>query len=130
MFYIAFICGYKMKRTLIVGASEKPERYAFKASVMLNEYGHEVYAYGLRAGKMENQTIETLWPSQANFDTVTLYVGPQNQGEYEDKIIALKPKRVVFNPGTENPAFAAKLENAGVSAVEACTLVMLRTGQY
>jgi uncharacterized protein len=119
-----------MKKTLVVGASEKPDRYGYKASVMLAEYHHEVYPFGLRAGSIQGKFIETSWPEKETFDTVTLYVGPQNQGEYIPKILALKPKRVVFNPGTENPDFEQKLEEAGIEALEACTLVMLRTGQY
>ncbi|OYU95382.1 MAG: CoA-binding protein [Bacteroidetes bacterium B1(2017)] len=119
-----------MKRTLVIGASEKPERYAYKASVMLNEYKHDVYPFGQKAGSIEGMPIETNWPKDQSFDTVTLYVGPQNQDSYYEPILALKPKRVVFNPGTENPAFEARLEAAGIKALEACTLVLLRTGQY
>ncbi|MCF8447521.1 MAG: CoA-binding protein, partial [Bacteroidia bacterium] len=102
----------------------------YKASVMLAEYHHEVYPFGLKAGSIQGKSIETIWPEGETFDTVTLYVGPQNQDTYIPKILALKPKRVVFNPGTENPDFEQKLEEAGIEALEACTLVMLRTGQY
>jgi predicted CoA-binding protein len=119
-----------MKRTLVIGASENPERYANKATKMLIEYGHEVYSYGLKSGKIGEQVIETTWPTEQNFDTVTLYVGPQNQAEYFEKIISLKPNRVVFNPGTENFAFETELRNSGIEALEACTLVLLRTNQY
>lgn len=119
-----------MKRTLVIGASEKPERYAYNVTVMLNEYKHDTYAYGLRAGNIEGNAIQTSWPTEEVFDTVTLYVGPQNQGDYQEKILALHPKRVIFNPGTENAAFETILENVGIEALEACTLVLLRTNQY
>jgi uncharacterized protein len=119
-----------MKRTLIIGASPKSERYSYIAAQMLTEYGHEVYAHGLREGFMGEIPIFTEWPMGQNFDTITLYVGPQNQPEYEERIVALRPKRVIFNPGTENTVFATKLKSTGIEAVEACTLVMLRTNQF
>lgn len=118
------------KRTLVVGASTKPERYAYKAINRLLENGHEVIAYGNRAGTVENVTIETEWNPAWKVETVTLYVGPANQDELMDKIIALRPARVIFNPGTENPVFFRKLEQAGILYEEACTLVLLATGVY
>jgi len=119
-----------MKKTLIIGASPNSDRYAFKATEMLTEYYHPVYAFGLKAGKINDVDIQTNWPITNDFDTVTLYVGPQNQGDYMDKIIALKPKRVIFNPGTENKEFEELLTKNNIEAKEACTLVMLRTNQY
>lgn len=119
-----------MKRTLVIGASENPERYAYKATKMLMEYGHEVFPYGLKSGKIGDIDIETNWPQEQNFDTITLYVGPQNQDGYKEKILNIKPKRVVFNPGTENLEFETELRNSGIEALEACTLVLLRTEQY
>ena len=119
-----------MKRTLIVGASPNSDRYSFIATEMLQAYKHEVYPFGLRAGKIGSNVIELAWPAQQDFDTVTLYVGRQNQGVYVQQIIDLKPNRVIFNPGTENIAFANELIKNGIEAIEACTLVMLRTGQY
>lgn len=119
-----------MKKTLIIGASPNSDRYAFKATEMLTEYNHNVYAYGLKNGKINSLEIQTNWPETKDFDTVTLYVGPQNQGEYIEKIIALKPKRVIFNPGTENIEFEKLLSQNNIEPIEACTLVMLRTGQY
>ncbi|MFZ4797159.1 MAG: CoA-binding protein [Bacteroidia bacterium] len=119
-----------MKKTLVVGASPNSDRYAFKATEMLNEYNHKVYAFGLKMGKINNTEIQTIWPESNDFDTVTLYVGPQNQGDYMDKIIALKPKRVIFNPGTENKEFEELLTKNNIEPIEACTLVMLRTNQF
>lgn len=118
------------KKTLVIGASTKPERYAYKAINRLLENGHEVIAYGNRAGTVENVTIETEWNPAWKVNTVTLYVGPANQDELIDKIIALRPARVVFNPGTENPVFFSKLEQAAISYEEACTLVLLATNAY
>lgn len=119
-----------MKRTLVVGASSKSDRYSFIATNMLAEYGHQVYPYGMRAGNIREHVIETNWPVGEQFDTVTLYLNPSNQVPYQEQILALKPKRVVFNPGTENPVFEAQLRDAGIEAIEACTLVLLRTQQY
>ncbi|MES2381649.1 MAG: CoA-binding protein [Bacteroidota bacterium] len=119
-----------MKKTLVIGASAKPDRYAYIATVMLGEYKHEVYPFGLKEGAIENVTIKTAWPTETDFDTVTLYLNKQNQKEYTDKIIALKPKRVIFNPGTENTEFEKTLREKGIEALEACTLVLLRTGQF
>jgi predicted CoA-binding protein len=119
-----------MKRTLVVGASPKADRYSFIATNMLAEYGHHVYPFGMRAGNINEHMIETNWPHGEVFDTVTLYLNPSNQVPYQEQILALKPKRVVFNPGTENPVFEAQLRDAGIEAIEACTLVLLRTQQY
>lgn len=118
------------KKTLVIGASTKPERYAYKAIHRLLENRHEVIAYGNRAGTVDNVTIETEWNPAWKVDTVTLYVGPANQDELIDKIIELNPVRVIFNPGTENPDFFRKLNQAGISYEEACTLVLLATGAY
>jgi len=119
-----------MKKTLIIGASPNPDRYAFKAAEMLNYYKHEVYAFGLKKGKINETEINTLWPDNEYFDTVTLYLSSKHQLEYFDKIIALKPKRVIFNPGTENREFQEKLIHHKINAIAACTLVLLSTGQY
>jgi predicted CoA-binding protein len=118
-------------KTLVIGASERPSRYAHKAVKLLREYGHEVVATGVREGRIDDVAIQTGQPAFAEVDTVTLYVGPQRQdASLRGYVIGLKPRRVIFNPGTENPAFAEELRAAGIGPVEACTLVMLRTGQY
>ena len=113
-----------------MGASPNPARYGFMATEMLNEYKHEVVAFGIKKGLVNAHPIVNELPADADFDTVTLYLNPQNQEQYEDYIIGLKPKRVVFNPGTENPDFEKRLTENGIMPVEACTLVLLRTGQY
>jgi len=119
------------KKVLVIGASENPARYSNMAIKMLNEYEHDVLAFGLRQGKVDDTRIMQEWSYvQNNIDTVTLYVGPQHQEEYYKKLVALNPKRVIFNPGTENAEFQELLETAGIETLEACTLVMLRTGQF
>lgn len=119
-----------MKRTLIIGASNNPERYAYKAAERLLQYGHEIELLGLRNDSVFGQVIDTEKKAFENIDTVTMYVGPQRQDEYFEYIISLKPKRVIFNPGTENPNFEALLAKNNIESEIACTLVLLGTGQY
>jgi hypothetical protein len=119
-----------MKKTVVIGASTKPERYAYKATVALKKHFHEVVPLGLRSGDINGTAILVGKPEIENVDTVTLYLGPQNQPEFYEYIIGLKPKRVIFNPGTENSEFEAMLEKNNIEPVEACTLVMLSIGNY
>ena len=119
-----------MKRTLIIGASNNPERYAFKAAENLLAHGHEIELLGLRPDVIFKQTIDTEQKPYQDIDTVTLYVGPKNQPSYYEYVIALKPNRVIFNPGTENPEFEILLRKSGIAYEEACTLVLLATRQY
>lgn len=117
------------KHTLVIGATPNPDRYAYKAIEMLTKYGHSLVAYGIKQGIIGAVVIQNELPQQV-FDTVTMYVGPQNQPDFYQYILNLKPKRVIFNPGTENAAFEAQLQQAGIEALQACTLVLLSTGQY
>ena len=120
-----------MKRTLILGASPNPERYAFKATTMLLEHNHEVFPVGLRPGKIGNHTILTDNPIIKNIDTVTLYIGPQRQSEYYDYILhKIKPKRIIFNPGTENEELIVLAQENGIETEIACTLVLLSLKSY
>ena len=119
-----------MKKTLVIGASENPDRYSNKAIKALVSHQHEVVAIGLREGEVAGISFNSEKKAFENVDTVTLYVGPQNQPEYYKYILSLNPQRVIFNPGTENPEFIAKLESAGIYPEIACTLVLLATGQY
>ncbi len=118
------------KRTLVIGASVKPERYSNKAIKLLTEYGHEVVALAKRQGSVEGIPIETVFPQNDDIHTVSLYVGPAHQPEYYDQLLSLNPRRVIFNPGTENSELKEKLDKAGITTVEGCTLVMLRYGYY
>ncbi|MFN3916821.1 MAG: CoA-binding protein [Flavobacteriales bacterium] len=117
-------------KTLVVGASENSDRYSFKAISILRLYNYPLVAIGLKPGKVADVNFITEKLPLHNIETVTLYIGLQNQLDYEDYLLQLKPVRVIFNPGTENPAFAEKLRKAGIEPIEACTLVMLSTGQY
>lgn len=119
-----------MKKTLIIGASSKPERYAYKAAESLLKHGHEIELLGLRPDVIFNRRIDVDKKAYSEIDTVTLYLGPQRQTEYYDYILSLAPKRVIFNPGTENEDFARLLAEHGIEAEEACTLVLLASGQY
>ncbi|MBK6977986.1 MAG: CoA-binding protein [Cytophagaceae bacterium] len=119
------------KKTLIMGASTKPGRYALIATEMLDDYGHPVVLFGKKEGKVRGIEILTqLEDIPADIDTVTMYLGEDNQVDYEDFIVKLKPKRVIFNPGAENFDFENRLESEGIEPIEACTLVLLSTGQY
>lgn len=118
------------KKTLVLGASENPERYSHKAVVKLNNYGHDVIAIGKSTGLINKTPIITQQPKIENLDTVTLYLSPTNQTELYDYVIQLKPKRVIFNPGTENLDFSKKLQEHNIEIVNGCTLVMLSTNQY
>ena len=119
-----------MKNTLLIGASENPERYAYKAIQALVKHGHPVKALGLKEGSIGFVKFDTKKLPYQNIDTVTLYVGPKNQPEYYEYVEQLKPRRVLFNPGTENPEFEERLKKNGIEVEEACTLVLLATGQY
>lgn len=114
---------------VVVGASPNPERYAYKAANMLKLYGYRVWLFGVKKGVIDDMPIQQQWP-EADVETVTLYIGKDLQPQYYEQIIDLKPVRVIFNPGTENEIFEKQLEVNGILVVRACTLVMLRTGQY
>ena len=118
------------KKTVVIGASNNPERYAYQATISLQNHGHEVVPVGIRDGEINGLKILKGNPPIENVDTVTLYVGPQNQQPWYDYVISLKPKRVVFNPGAENPEFEALLLKNNIEPLEACTLVMLSIGNY
>lgn len=118
------------KKTLVLGASENPSRYSFLAINKLLNYQHEVVAIGNRKGSVGPVDIITEQTAFDNVDTITLYLNPTNQKPYYDYILATKPKRIIFNPGTENIELESLAEGAGIKTMEACTLVMLSTGQY
>lgn len=121
-----------MKKTVVIGASENPARYSQMAALSLQKHGHEVVPVGLKDGTINDLSILSLKdkPEIKNVDTVTLYVGPQHQPAWFDYILSLKPKRVILNPGTENPELEQLLKKNGIPFLHACTLVMLSTEQY
>lgn len=120
----------KNKKTLVLGATTKPEKYAFIAINKLVEKGHSVLAIGQNSGEVAGVKIHTKQIPLANIDTVTLYLNPKRQVDYYNYIIETKPKRVIFNPGTENPQFYQLLQSNGIKVEVACTLVLLTTNQY
>ena len=120
----------KNKKTLVLGATTKPERYAFKAVSMLVDKGHSVLALGQNAGEVSGIKIQTKAIPLKNIDTVTLYLNPARQRDYYNYIVEAQPKRVIFNPGTENPEFYQLLKLNGIKVEVACTLVLLTTNQY
>ncbi|MCB0448110.1 MAG: CoA-binding protein [Gelidibacter sp.] len=118
------------KKTLVFGASTNPQRYSYFAIERLKHFGHEVVAFGLKEGNVAGVTIDTELQQYKDLDTVTLYLNPQRQEEYYDYIISLQPKRVIFNPGTENLEFYKLLKENHIDFEVACTLVLLSTNQY
>ncbi len=118
------------KKTLVIGASTHTDRYSYKAIHKLMQYGHDVVAIGKNGGKIADIHIHTDTPTLNEIHTVTLYVNPTIQPTYYDYILKLKPKRVIFNPGTENPELYKLLSNNNIEPIEACTLVMLQTRQF
>ena len=117
-------------KTLVLGASENPDRYSNKAILKLQSKGKEVIAIGKRAGKVGNVEIVTEQMPSDDVETVTLYLNPLHQKPYYDYIVSLKPKRIIFNPGAENDELERIAAKEGINILEACTLVMLSTGQY
>ena len=119
------------KKTLVIGASTRPYRYSHTAVNQLNAYGHPVVAIGLRPGKIGETEIFTGFPDAEHVNTVTMYVGPANQPQYYEYILkTISPKRIIFNPGTENETFEALARKQGIEVVENCTLAMLTFGMY
>lgn len=117
-------------KTLVLGASSNPERYSFMAINRLLNYNHEVVAIGLKNEMVSGVEIQKGFADFQDVHTVTLYLNPQRQKEYYEYIISLKPQRVIFNPGTENPEFYELLKQNGIEIEVACTLVLLGTNQY
>ncbi len=117
-------------KVLVFGASVKETRYSNIAMKMLKEYQHEIVAIGGRKGEVDGIEILTGHPELEHVDTITLYIGPARQQEHYDYLIGLSPKRIIFNPGTENLEFERMVTQAGIYAQRACTLVLLRTGQF
>jgi uncharacterized protein len=121
-----------MKKTVVVGATENPTRYAYIASQMLSSHGHEFVPVSIKKGEVLGKQILDVneKPEIGDVDTVTMYVGSRNQASWYDFILNLKPKRIIFNPGTENPELEEMAHKQGIEIVEGCTLVMLRLGHY
>ncbi len=119
-----------MKKTLVLGATTNPERYAYLAVQRLLQKGHEVLPVGIKIGEVHGIPIMQGQPEVEGVDTITLYLGAERQREYYDYLLSLKPKRIIFNPGAENPKLAQLAEKQGIEIIEGCTLVMLSIGTY
>lgn len=133
--YECFVASLHFKKegnmkSLVIGASEKTERYSNKAIHALRKHQHEVVAIGSRKGQVLDVTFDREKKPFEAVDTVTMYIGPTHQEEYYDYVLSLKPRRIIFNPGTENDTFVQLAEQQGIRCQEACTLVLLSTGQY
>lgn len=113
-----------------MGASDNPSRYSYLAIKRLNAAQHPVTAIGIRKGNVDAVPIITEHPKIEDIDTVTIYLNENNQRQYYDYILSLHPKRIIFNPGAENDELANLAEANGIEVMEACTLVLLSTGQY
>jgi predicted CoA-binding protein len=118
------------KKTLVLGASDNPERYSFLAIYRLRENKHPVVAFGKRTTIVEDVPVQTEISPVQDLDTVTIYLNPNNQKSYYDFVLEQHPRRVIFNPGAENPEFEQILTDHGIQVMEACTLVLLATGQF
>jgi predicted CoA-binding protein len=115
----------------ILGASPKPDRYAWKAFQMLREYGHKPVPINPAYNEILGEKCYPNFSSVSRpIDTVTIYLGQARSNQLIDEIVAARPRRIIMNPGAENSRLATKATEAGIAVVEACTLVMLRTGQF
>ncbi len=118
------------KKTVVIGASPNPVRFSHKAVKSLKRHDQEVVAVGFREGLIVEEEIVTGQPDVEDVHTVSIYIGSSRQTDYYDYIISLKPKRVIFNPGTVNPEFMGRLKKEGIEPVSACMLVMLSEGEF
>lgn len=119
-----------MKKTLVFGASPNPQRYAHIAANRLLDHGHDIALVGRREGEIRGHEIQTDWPKIEEVDTITLYMGPHHQPGFYDYLLSHQPKRIIFNPGTENEDLVQKAQEQGIHTEYACTLVMLAAGLY
>ncbi|MBS4061153.1 MAG: CoA-binding protein [Bacteroidetes bacterium] len=118
------------KRVLVIGASPKPHRFSHMAIKKLLQNNHEVFAIGSREDFAAGIPIQIGFEGIENIDTITLYINQGNQKPIEKSILELKPKRIIFNPGTENSGLASKAKELGIEVVSDCTLVMLGQGSF
>jgi len=118
------------RKTIVLGASPNPARYAYTAVSRLASRGVEVIPIGIKEGEIEGIEIQRGQPIITDVDTISLYINPGLQEQYRDYILSLQPKRVIFNPGTENAILMKHLRAAGIETIAACTLVMLSTGEF
>lgn len=119
-----------MKKTIVLGATPNPARYAYLAVMRLKMHGHQVVPVGVREGSIGGIDIQKGMPVVEGVDTITLYLNALHQRDYYDYIFSLHPTRIIFNPGAENPELAQLAREKGIETVEGCTLVMLAIGAF
>ena len=117
-------------KTLVLGATANPGKYAFLAVSRLVANGHPVVAVGRRRGEVAGVPIQLAFPPDKDIHTITMYLNAANQKMYHEQILAAMPKRIIFNPGSENPVLKDMALSKGILVEEACTLVMLATDSY
>lgn len=130
--FLLDLIPFELKKTVIIGATTDRSRYAYIAASMLTNYNHPIVPIGIKKGELFGTAIQDIYekPAVKDVDTITLYIGPQRQPEWYDYLLSLKPKRIIFNPGTENDTLEEMASENGIEVVHGCTLVMLRSGQY
>ena len=130
--FLLDLIPFELKKTVIIGATTDRSRYAYIAASMLSNYNHPIVPIGIKKGELFGTEIQDIYekPAVKDVDTITLYIGPQRQPEWYDYLLSLKPKRIIFNPGTENDTLEDMASEKGIEVVHGCTLVMLRSGQY
>jgi predicted CoA-binding protein len=122
---------HKIENVAILGASNKPDRYSFLAQELLTQAGHQVYPVNPKDSEVAGvKCYKNLSEIKEAIDTVTIYINPSRLTDYLEELINLKPKRVIFNPGTESAEVEAELKRHDIAVIHACTLVLLKTGQY
>ncbi len=119
-------------KTLLVGATTNPTRYAYTAAEFLRRANEPFVPISIKRGEVLGETILDLRskPDLEDIQTITLYLSEKHQEEWEGYLLSLKPERIIFNPGAENPRLSKKATERGIEAINACTLVMINTGQY
>ena len=117
------------QKVLVMGASLNPERYSNKAIIKLKEFGHTIFAFGIKSGDVQGIKVQILI-AELDFDTVTIYLNPNNQKQYYDQMLTFNAKRYIFNPGAENEELSNLIKKKGVKSINACTLVMLLIGNF
>lgn len=117
------------EKVMVLGASENSSRYSYKAIIKLNEYGHQVFAIGKKAGEVRGVSVKTIFPTH-KIDTISIYLNLSNQKEYYERILDLEPNRIIFNPGAENEELFNLAKSQNIDVINACTLVMLSLGVF
>lgn len=117
------------EKVMVLGASENPSRYSYKAILKLKEYGHQVFAIGKKAGEVRGVSVKTIFPTH-KIDTISIYLNLSNQKEYYERILDSEPNRIIFNPGAENNQLYMLAKKNNIRVLNACTLVMLSIGNF